>query len=57
MSDIEVPLEDALENRDLLDDDDEVDVALETEELDIEAPEANVVEQLREVEVDDDSYG
>lgn len=52
MSDIEVPLEDALESR--LEDDQ----VLESTDsaLDLEAPEADFVEQHLEVELDDDDY-
>jgi hypothetical protein len=55
MSDVEVPLEDAYapETDESGTDEDE---ALEPDELDLEAPEADVVEQRREVDLREDDY-
>ncbi len=53
MSDVEVPLEDALADRELVDDNDD---ELEAAELDLEAPEADTADQHHRVELDDDDY-
>ena len=52
MSDVEVPYEDALETR--LEDEQVPDAT--DKPLDLEAPEADVVEQQLEVDLDDDDY-
>jgi hypothetical protein len=55
VSDIEVPYEDALENTPV-DEEDEEQVELRTDQLDLEAPVADVFEQQLRVDIDDDEY-
>lgn len=54
MSDIEIPYEDALENTPVDEEEEADQIELRTDQLDLEAPVADVFEQQLRVEIDDD---
>jgi len=54
VSDIEVPYEDALENTPVDEEEDDEQVELRADQLDLEAPVADVFEQQLRVDIDED---